>query len=157
MPLGSRRNVTPSEVRRQPNAVEGPRVSLKPSAAPAGHLHHSGLSPQIKKPPRRCFSGEAFRKTPLGHCEVSSRRTVSVSFSSSQPFSWLPLKCFLRELFPLQGVFGSGVALADAAQLLVWAHLLIQDIAAVLQPCQHIFLLRGLVCLSRFSSPLRVH
>ena len=27
---------------------------------------------------------------PLGSCEVSSRRTVSVSFSSSQPFSWLP-------------------------------------------------------------------
>ena len=49
------------------------------------------------------------------------------------------MKCFLRELFPLQGVFGWALTPEsdDAAQLVVWAHLLVQDIAAVLQRCQY--------------------
>src|SRR5215469_12524867 len=47
----------------------------------------------LKKPRRRCFSRELLR-IPLGRARYRPRSTVSVSFSSLQPFSWLPLKCF---------------------------------------------------------------
>jgi hypothetical protein len=113
------------------------------------------LTTEIKKPPRRCFSWEASCKK-LWPGEVSSRRRLVFLFLFCSLFLGCHEVFSSVNFFPCKVDLRSGIlpVLPNRAQLVVWAQLLVQDIEAVLQPCQQISDARDQEIRSLLSSTL---